>query len=134
MTKTSPPPPRIEWEPQVEGIVLGLRNPHATQTVHFRMPMQSVHELRDDMTEAAMLARGLTKVEDFAQAILIHDRIILMGDTYEVENVLEQAVAGNRDGEEYEVVIQFKLNTYSPVQAELIFPPDQMVTAWRPVE
>lgn len=89
------------------------------------LPMQSVHELRDDMTEAAMLARGLEKVECFFMEIDKDDWLILMGDAYKVTSTLESA-----DG----WIAEFQLNTYSPDRSEITFPPDQLVTVWRPIE
>lgn len=133
MTKTSPQPVGIGWEPRTEGIELDLDGAeiefHDSTHVTLKMPMMSVRELRDDMEEASMLSRGLAKHELFAGEIQPNDWIVLMGDSYKVANILEAGHLG-----EVETIIQFALNTHSPVRSELTFPPDQLVTVWRPVE
>lgn len=118
MTKDTPPQPELEWEPIIEGIELCINQ------MRFSLPTTSVRELRDDMEEAAMLSRGLEKHELMADEVDKGDWIILMGDAYRVHSTLRGYDAW---------VIQFELNAHSRFTSEVLVPPDQQVTVWRPV-
>jgi len=115
------------WEPSERGAKVSFGNHRGTDKDDIEFDLRSDHlrEFREDLEEAAMLSRGLEKVECFFMEIDKDDWLVLMGDAYKVESTLE---------EQYGWTVQFKLNTYSPDHSEITFPPDQLVTVWRAVE
>lgn len=123
VTDAPPLPLKVEWEPIAEGISLTLGYASSTK-YEWLATMQSVRELRDDMEEASMLARGLEPMDIFVMEINDEDWLKILGDTYRVTSTLEQ-------GDSW--VIQFALNSHTTTTAELILPPDLQVTVWRPV-
>jgi hypothetical protein len=57
VTKDTPPSTQVAWEPITEGILLGM------DSEEFKLNMNDVRELRDDMMEAYMNSRGYEKAE-----------------------------------------------------------------------
>lgn len=110
----------IAWEPSATGIELDLRQGDRGQLFDLRMDL--VRELRDDMEEAAMLARGYEKVETFVEDL--HDGMLMrvMGNTYEITNLLTHG--------QKQWCVQFVPHEYHEGFFELILPYDLQVTAY----
>jgi hypothetical protein len=112
----------IEWEPTPEGVSVDLMNMDTGGVNSVALSMVNVHELRDDMEEAAFLARGFDKVETFVSDIEPGDQIRLLGNNYTVNNLL-------RGGNGW--VVQFEPNEHYDAVCELTLPPDMQVTVYR---
>lgn len=118
--------PQIDWTPAPEGIVLGIGEKDCL------LSSNAVTELRDDMEEAYFLSRGYNKVDCMTEEVNPKDIIVVLGNAYWVHDVLTERPRGPYD--EIQVVIQFTLDRYSSVSAEITLPGDLQVTVWRPIE
>lgn len=118
--------PQIDWTPAPEGIVLGVGDTDCL------LSSNAVPELRDDMEEAYFLSRGYHKVDCMTEEVNPKDIIVILGNSYWVHDVLTESPMGPYD--EIQVVIQFTLDRYSSVSAEITLPGDLQVTVWRPIE
>lgn len=113
---------KIEWEPWEKGAV--VRFGEGLSQSGFMLTTVDAGELRRDMEEAVQLSAGREKEEKFVEDIDPEDHIYIMGDVYEVTNILEQA-----DG----YCIQFTDHTFHEETWEVILPPDKQVTVYVPI-
>jgi hypothetical protein len=113
----------IAWEPNPRGVVLEFSKYKGANAVNLNMVC--VRELRDDMEEADMLAKGFEKVDLMMAEIEPGDQIRVLGDNYTVQNILSH---GDLDW-----VIQFEPNTWHEGHFEVTLPYDKQVTVYRPI-
>ena len=91
MTKNTLPRLNPSWMPVSEGVDLMVENRS------FKMPMSDVRELRDDMEEAVMLARGYDKLEDEVQNADAGDVFWLFGYYVQIRDTLLMGDLANGD-------------------------------------
>lgn len=127
MTKDTPPTVEVSWEPITEGIRLYVgdsRYEHTQQS--YDMPLTSVRELMYDMEEAVMLSRGYEKVADIEVYDVPDTWIVrVMGNDFRIASTFVEAHHG-RGGAWY--CLQDNEGR------ELVWPAEDLVTAYRPVE
>lgn len=119
MTEHTPPKSQIFWGPITEGIALDIDDQQ------FKLNLPDVVELWKDMEEARMQARGYEKIEEPVHLILDKDIIKVMGNDFRVASTfieLHSKYAG----------VWYCLQ--DDQGREIIWPAEDLVTAYRPVE